>query len=117
MIGSTFIYQPDVERLKNFDMDELDEMNKHDMELLTTLDFTIIAGDAEVSWNEGEPVVLREEEGLSILKVSKAGLEAVLSFKGELDDFTKEEVQAELERLQEFIDGVGFDHIYELATF
>ncbi len=117
MMGSTLIFQPDVSKLRKPDLDELDDMDALDMERLTTLDFTIITGDAEVSWEEGEPVFLDEEGGLSILKVSRAGLEAVLNFKGELDDFTKEEVTVEIEKLQEFIDRVGYDHIYELATF
>jgi hypothetical protein len=117
MAGSTFIYETDEAKFENFDMDRMDEFDTVDMNFLTTIDFSIITGEAGVNWTDGEPLKLDEESGIVILRVDEAGLKCLLNFKGSLENIQEEEMKQDIDTLREFISRNGTDNIYELATF
>lgn len=119
MAGSTIIFSPDESSLQRLaeDLDNLSDFKHLNLDCLLTLDFSIITTEANTDWVDGEPVVLNEEAGLGIFKISKPGIDAVLNFEGELEDQNPEEVMYDIERLRLFIEDYGYDHIYEMASF
>lgn len=113
MIGSTFIYEVDQERLVELqsDIECLDDMTIVELDSLISLDFAVACSSAGIGWSVGEPVVYGE--GLAVLRVSSQGLTYVLESSGFSDPVQLED----LAKLRNFVSVHGFDHIYEFTTF
>lgn len=116
MVGSTIIYEPDVERLNEIEaIDDLEDFKTVDLEVLTTLDFQefVEAMDGGPQWADEDALFLDEEAGIALFKVYAAGLRAVLQMEKALHP----DQRRDLDALQAFVDQHGVEHIYELATF
>ena len=115
MVGSTFVYSPDANRLEDIgaDLDAVEGFAHVCMAGLLTLDFELVCGPAKVSWSASEPVIFDEESGLAIFQVNPQGLEYVISNKR---DFTPAQA-ADVALLEAFISRHGRNHIFEIATF
>ena len=113
MIGSTFIYEADQDRLVELqsDVECLDDMTVVELESLVTLDFAVACSSAGLEWSMGEPVVYGE--GLAVLRVSPQGLTHVLESSGFSDPVQLED----LAKLRDFVSVHGSDHLYEFTTF
>jgi hypothetical protein len=73
----------------------------------------VVCGDHDVSWSLPQPVVFDAEAGLAIVGVEPGGLAWVLSNK---KLFSKDQ-QADLDRLQAFVEAHGVESLYEVSTF
>ena len=80
---------------------------------MTSIDFETFLAAANIDWTEGDPVQFDEDGGMSIFKVSEAGLSYLLSHAADVP----EEYHDDMRTLAEFITKYGKSHIYELATF
>ncbi|WGT62441.1 hypothetical protein [Variovorax paradoxus] len=114
MIGITFIHEENPERLKPLGeegADALDDLTVVDMDVMNSLDFSVLCGDA-VKWNQGDPAVLLED--LVVVRVTPEALNHVLGGQHEgLDP----DQRADLERLKEFVALHGKEHVWEFAAF
>ncbi|MFM9928340.1 hypothetical protein VLK31_35595 [Variovorax sp. H27-G14] len=114
MIGITFIYEENPERLKPLGEegpDALDDLTVVNMDVLNSLDFAVLCGQA-AEWNQGEPAVLLED--LVVVRVAPEALDHVLS--GQHDGLESEQL-ADLDRLRLFVTQHGKEHVWEFATF
>jgi hypothetical protein len=110
MLGSTIIAEKDRSRLAALaSMDDLDDFVHVGLDSMTSIDFETFCD----GWAEGEAVQFDEEGGLSIVKVSEAGLTYLLSHAAEVPEEHKDDVR----KLADFVSENGKSHIYELATF
>jgi hypothetical protein len=112
MIGSTFIYEVDQERLAELqhDIECLDDMTIVELDSLSTLDFEL-ACPSGIRWSDGEPVVYGE--GLAVLRISTSALAYILESSGFSDPVQLED----LVKLRNFVSVHGSDHLYEFTTF
>lgn len=115
MLGSTFISENDLEKLRSLkeDLDALDDLAHVSLDFLSTLDFETLAANSGVRWMTAEPLVYDEEDGIVVVKVSPEGLERVLTERNEFD----EDQVIDLDSLRAFVRAHGTENIYELATF
>ncbi len=115
MIGSTFVYSPDPERLDGIvaDLDAIDDFEHVNMAELITLDFELVCRSANLPWGAKKPLIFDEEAGLAIFKVDSQGLKHVVENK---QAFTPSQ-SSDLEVLEIFTSKCGSDHIYEIASF
>ncbi|SDX81666.1 hypothetical protein SAMN05518669_1072 [Variovorax sp. YR634] len=114
MIGITFIHEANPERLRPIEEDgpdALDDLTVVNMEVMNSLDFTVLCGRS-VKWNQGEPAVLLED--LVVVRVAPEALDHVLD--GRHADLDSDQL-ADLNRLRTFVMQHGKEHIWEFATF
>jgi hypothetical protein len=116
MNGSTFIHAPEEEALRNIDWKgepDWSEFRAVDLQMLITLDFSILLAKSNIPWMDGQPIYYDEEGGLAVMKINPMGLTKVLERRGRLDL----EQQPDLDRLRRFLNEYGNEHIYEVAAF
>ncbi len=69
MIGSTFIFETDVNKLlKLNDFDKLNDFTILDLDHMLSLDFGMLLLDSGVKWTEKDPVIYDPDEGKVIAK-------------------------------------------------
>ena len=114
MIGSAFIYEENPGRLRPIEdkgSDALDALTVVKMEVMNSLDFTVLCGKA-VKWTRGTPAVLLED--LVVVRVAPEALDYIL---GSQHDGLDSEQLADLDRLGMFVMRHGKEHVWEFATF
>lgn len=114
MIGSTFIYEENAERLRLVEEegpDAMDALTVVNMEVMNSLDFTVLCGKT-VKWHHGEPAVLLDD--LVVVRVLPGALDHVIGGQHEGLDSVQ---LADLDRLKMFVTQHGKEHIWECATF
>lgn len=114
MIGITFIYEENPERLNPIAEDGPDALNDLtvvNMDVMNSLDFGVLCGDA-VTWHQGAPAVLLED--LVVVRVASEALDYVLD--GPHGGLNSEQL-ADLDRLRAFVMQHGKSHIWEFSTF
>ncbi|QNK71329.1 hypothetical protein [Variovorax sp. PAMC26660] len=114
MIGITFIYEENPERLRPLEEDgpdALHDLTVVNMEVMNSLDFAVLCGKS-VKWNQGEPAVLRDD--LVVVRVAPEALDHVLG--GQHARLNSDQL-ADLDRLKMFVMQHGKEHAWEFATF
>ena len=113
MAGSTLIKEDDDEKIRQFDPASRDEFLTIELDTLKTLDFVIIAGDANQEWAAKDPVFRDEKKGCSLFQVDSAGIEYIASDDCKMSEKQREDQSA----IKKFIEENGSENIYEYATF
>lgn len=113
MAGSTLIKEDDADKIKQFNPESSDGYLTIELDNLKTLDFVIIAGDANQEWAAKDPVFLDAENGCSLFRVDAAGIEFIASDACKVG----EHQQSDQASIKKFIQENGSNNIYEYATF
>lgn len=114
MIGSTFIYETNVEKLKRLhDLDMLENFEVVYFDHMMLVDLAILIPKSGVHFFEKEPVVYCPDDGMVIAKVSLEGLKYIIEHINEFGT----EFSSDLKKLTGFIKMHGYENIYELSTF
>ena len=113
MAGSTLIKEDDDEKIRQFDPASRDEFLTIELDTLKTLDFVIIAGDANQEWAAKDPIFRDEKKGCSLFQVDSAGIEYIASDDCKMSEKQREDQSA----IKKFIEENGSENIYEYATF
>lgn len=114
MIGITIIFEEDTSRLAAIAEQgaiALDEFTVSDMDVMSSLDFAVLCGDA-VEWHCGEPAVLLDD--LVVVRIAPQALEHVLNAQHKN---LEAEQLADLEKLRAFVTLHGKENMWEFTTF
>ncbi len=113
MTGSMLIKENDAEKIKQFDAENSGEFLTLQLASLLTLDFVVIAGDANLEWTSKQPVFRDVDKGCCLFEIDPAGLAHITSEDCKLNA----KQQSDQNLIRKFIEENGSDNIYEYATF